>query len=86
MGIIGPNVLVEETLDGLCDCLWGQNECPNQAEWILINLDNEGFAIMCAAHYENFQSDYPYSRIEVFPYSYPLARSLQKRAMDAGLI
>lgn len=39
---------------GICNSLWGRNECPNKAEYILVNKKNSGFAIMCEAHKDGF--------------------------------
>jgi hypothetical protein len=64
-------VIPEDTPDnGLCQSLWGRNECPNQAEFIVYNNGNAGFAVMCRAHLDGFFESYPLTRskVTVMPY------------------
>lgn len=52
-------VIPEDTPDnGLCQSLWGRNECPNAAEFILRNKSNAGYAVMCGPHMQGFFAQY----------------------------
>jgi hypothetical protein len=85
MGMIGQTLSVTRELDDRCDCLWGKNECPNEAAAIVINQTNAGFAIMCHAHAHLFRDDYPQALVEYAQYTRELAEQLTERAKAAGL-
>lgn len=70
---------------GICNSLWGRNECPNKAEYILVNKKNSGFAIMCEAHKDGFLRIVKPDQVELKLYSPELVKELTERAREAGL-
>lgn len=67
-----------------CDSLWGRNQCPNPAEWIVRVTDcpETLFVIMCGPHKEGYQDDYPDAAVEYIPYSLEVASDLQAKVLE----
>jgi len=84
--MIGPLVPLETDDAGLCDSQWGSNKCPNRAEFILFNLDNAGFAIMCGPHKEGYLAERGGTGVDVWIYDPDVVRDLTESAKAAGLI
>jgi hypothetical protein len=85
MGMIGETLSLDRELTDRCDCLWGRNECPNEAATIVKNRDNAGFSIMCEVHTDGFRADFASAPVEYLTYSRELAEQLTIEAKAAGL-
>lgn len=82
-----PNIVVVDgdKPNGICESLWGRNKCPNQAEFIIKNTTNIGFAVMCGPHKDGFTASYPYDDIEVMPYSDETAMGYWQAVVDSKI-
>lgn len=66
---------------------WGPKECPNPAEWLVVNNANLGFAVMCGPHCDGFQIECPIELggYHLEPYTAKRALELYQMAKGAGL-
>jgi hypothetical protein len=82
------NVVVrDDNLDhnfGYCQCLWGDNDCPNKAAWILENISNNGYAVMCEVHYDGFREFYDVQDIMVHEYTIEYHQKLVDKLKEKG--
>jgi hypothetical protein len=88
MGMIGSNVPLAAPNDGICDCAWGGNQCPNAAAVVYVNKQNAGFGIFCEPHSQNYEADQPaWAQLHTkMPWSKTLVDDLTALALAAGLI
>lgn len=86
MGAIGPVIPLDSPIDDSCDCLWGQNKCPNEAARIVKNTMNAGFSVMCETHFSDFQQEFPDAPVMYLPYDRDLVERLTEEAKAAGLV
>ena len=53
----------------LCERYWGRDgECPNKAEFIVRNINNPGYAVMCRMHKFLFLRAHPLAPVTVERY------------------
>ena len=63
--------------NGLCESLWKPGlTCPNQAEFIIRNRKNKGYAVMCGPHAQGFLETYRGGDLDIIAYSEEALRGL----------
>ncbi|MCI0393268.1 MAG: hypothetical protein MOB07_31450 [Acidobacteria bacterium] len=83
--MLGPLVPLGTPDDGTCDCMWGQNKCPNQAAKVLKNQMNDGFMIACDVHTELYLRDYGDDGVDILDYNPQTVIEFTALAKMAGL-
>jgi hypothetical protein len=78
-----PIVATAETkVKNTCDCLWGINECPNPAAFLVKHKNSKAYSIMCEVHKTDFESVYPNAPVEIFDWSLELNRKFAEEAKE----
>jgi len=67
-----------------CQSKWKDNDCINLADFILENEDNNGYAIMCAPHYNGYVSLYGSRGIKVHDYTEEKHKELEQKLKERG--
>ncbi len=65
-----------------CDCLWGRNQCPNPAAFLLRHKKTTVYSIMCEVHKGQFASIYPNAPFEYYEWSVELNRKFAEEAKN----
>lgn len=75
-------VIPVEGASGRCDSRWGENNCPNPAEFLIVPAAAVAFAVMCGPHKEGFCASYR-GLYRVEPYSPERAEALLAQVLEA---
>lgn len=63
--------------DGYCESSWGKNKCPNKAKFIIRCIGNNGLAIMCEVHKNDYKRYNRYKDITYLVEDYSLELAMK---------